>query len=309
MNTTSRQTVGNGSQPEASVVSAGGYPFHVERTGAGPLCLLLHGTGASTHSWNKLTPLLAAQHTVLSVDLPGHARTVSSTKADLSLPSMASALLALLDKIELPAGPVTGVGHSAGAAILAQMSLQQPNSLARLISLNGALMPLNGLARLTFSPLARASARTPFLGSLFARRVRDPAVLKRLLSQTGSTLDAEGIRAYQELGTDANHVSGALKMMAAWRLERLYPKLPQLNIPVHLVTGARDRMIPPRDAYRLQEHIPGSTLDVVDKAGHLAHEEVPEDIARLILSYSACEQDAHLAYPNTGDVHVTAARA
>ncbi len=290
-------------------MNIGGYQWHLERTGTGPLCLLLHGTGASAHSWQQLIPLLATQHTVVSLDLPGHARTRSTKQADLSLPAMANAILGLLDQLDIPPGPVTGVGHSAGAAILAQMALRRPGCLTRLISLNGALVPLNGLARLTFSPLARASARAPFLSSLFARRVQNPAVLERLLRQTGSTLDTAGIDAYQSLGSDAQHVSGALQMMAAWRLENLYPDLPRLDIPVHFIAAAKDRMIPPRDAYRLQAHIAGSTLDIVDKVGHLAHEEVPDAIARLILRYSTSEQDAPTTHQTEEDVHATAARA
>ena len=46
--------------------------FHVQVAGSGPVLLLLHGTGASTHSWRKLLPLLHEQFTVVVPDLPGH---------------------------------------------------------------------------------------------------------------------------------------------------------------------------------------------------------------------------------------------
>lgn len=292
-----------------STLSVGAYRWYLERAGNGPACLLLHGTGASAHSWQKLLPLLATHHTVIAVDLPGHARNLSPPGTELSLPVMAGAVLELLEHCDLPSGPIIGVGHSAGAAILAEMALQKPSCLGQLISLNGALVPLNGLARLTFSPLARASANTQWLSSLFSRRVKDPAVLERLLKQTGSTLDVEGIQAYHALCQDPEHVSGALRMMAAWRLEHLYPKLHRLTLPVHLIAGARDRMIAPRDAYRLQRVINHSTLDVVENAGHLAHEETPVAIAQLILAYTTNTRDHYISHINEESTHATTSHA
>lgn len=53
-------------------VEAAGLRWHVQQMGRGPVLLLLHGTGASTHSWRALMPLLAAEFTVVAPDLPGH---------------------------------------------------------------------------------------------------------------------------------------------------------------------------------------------------------------------------------------------
>ena len=53
-------------------VEAGGIRWHVQIMGQGPVMLLLHGTGAASHSWRDIMPLLAAQFTVVVPDLPGH---------------------------------------------------------------------------------------------------------------------------------------------------------------------------------------------------------------------------------------------
>ena len=68
--------------------------------------LLIHGTGAATHSWRGLMPLLARHHHIVAIDLPGHAFTEMPTRWPLSLPRMAQAV-----RLE---GPVPGRRWAAG---------------------------------------------------------------------------------------------------------------------------------------------------------------------------------------------------
>ncbi len=76
----------------SSFVQAAGLRWHVQRMGQGPELLLIHGTGAATHSWRGLAPLLARHFTILAPDLPGHGFTDPLPGHRLSLPGMAQAL-------------------------------------------------------------------------------------------------------------------------------------------------------------------------------------------------------------------------
>ena len=105
----------------SNFVEAAGIRWHVQQMGEGPSLLLIHGTGAATHSWRGLLPLLAQHFSVIAPDLPGHGFTQSPPSHRLSLPGMAADLGALLRKLEVR--PEIAVGHSAGAAILARMCL------------------------------------------------------------------------------------------------------------------------------------------------------------------------------------------
>ena len=69
-------------------VRAAGLLWHVQVMGQGPVLLLLHGTGAATHSWRAMLPLLARHFTVVAPDLPGHGFTDAPATARLSLPGM-----------------------------------------------------------------------------------------------------------------------------------------------------------------------------------------------------------------------------
>lgn len=262
-------------------VTAGGSRWHVQRMGEGPSLLLIHGTGASTHSWRDLAPLLAQHFSVVAPDLPGHGFTDLPDFHRMSLSGMAQLLQALLD--ELGARPEVVVGHSAGAAILARMCLDGPVSPRRLISLNGALLPLGGVAGRVFSPLAKVLASSSLPAQLFAWRAGDRSVVQRLLRDTGSRIDTTGADLYARLARNPAHVGAALAMMANWDLDSLSRALPKLRTRLLLVAGSNDRTIPSADAYRVHAMVPKSEVLRLIGLGHLAHEEQPQRLADLIL--------------------------
>lgn len=259
---------------------AGGMRWHVQVMGTGPAILLVHGTGAATHSWRDLAPILAERFTVIAPDLPGHGFSDCPPPHLLSLPAMAQGLASLLGTLD--AKPVLVAGHSAGAAILARMCLDQMLAPAALVSLNGALLPLTGLPGHVFAPAARFLAAIPGVPRLFARRALDRTLVERLLRDTGSTIDARGTDLYARLVSRPGHVAATLGMMAKWELRPLERDLPRLLTPLVLIAGSNDRTIPPDDARRIRALVPGASLHVLPGLGHLAHEERPDEVAALI---------------------------
>jgi magnesium chelatase accessory protein len=262
-------------------VHAGGLRWHVQRMGEGPAALLVHGTGAATHSWRGLAPLLARHFTVIAPDLPGHGFTQTPGRGGLSLPGMARGLSALLR--HLGAAPALAVGHSAGAAVVARMCLDGDIAPRALVSLNGALLPLGGIPGRLFSPLARLFAASPWTARAFAWRATDRAAVVRLIRSTGSIIEPAGIELYARLVRAPAHVAGALGMMASWDLHPLERDLPALAVPLTLVVGENDRTVPPADAQRVRALVPAAQRVGLPGLGHLAHEERPQQVAELIL--------------------------
>ena len=258
--------------------------WHVETSGQGPLCLLLHGTGASSHTWSALLQRLSEHFTLMCIDLPGHARSRTPADTDVSLPGMARAVGRLLDELQL--SPSLMVGHSAGAAIMLELCLSRSCQASRLVSINGALLPMSGIAGWVFSPLARLSVKTDWLPRLFTHRAGDPRQVQRLLQSTGSTIDAESLDHYVRLFRDHRHVAGVIRMMSQWNLERLLPRLGHVQQQVQVIAATGDRTIPLRDAYRVHALLRHSTLDVIESYGHLLQEESPCTVAELILGHS-----------------------
>ena len=262
-------------------IAAAGLDWHVQIMGEGPSALLVHGAGAASHSFADLARLLSERFQVIVPDLPGHGFTEKPPREGLALPAMARALGALLG--EIGASPALVVGHSAGAAILARMSLDAIIRPHLLVSLNGAILPLQGVQGRLFAPLAKAFVMSGFMSRFFAWRARHTDLVARLMRDTGSTIDERQLRPYARLAASADHVDSAIGMMANWDLKALEPELSRLQPSLLLVVGANDRMIPPSHGLRLRRILPTARLELLPDLGHLAHEERPDDVAALIL--------------------------
>lgn len=268
----------------SAFVHAGGLRWHVQQMGSGPVLLLIHGTSAATHSWRALAPLLAEHFTTVAPDLPGHGFTETPDAAGMTLEAMAQGVAALLRG--LGHRPVLAAGHSAGAAVLARMCLDGAIDPAGLVSLNGALLPIGGRTGRLMLPLARLLASRAIVPRMVARFARNDSMVERMITDTGSKLDAEGVGHYQRLVSNAGHVAAALQMMAGWQLDRLATELPRLDPHLLLITGSNDRTIATRDAARVHAMVPNSQLVVMPGLGHLAHEERPHDTAGMMIELS-----------------------
>lgn len=262
------------------IVDTPGIRWHVQLAGEGPPLLLLHGTGASTHSWGGLLPLLSNRFTVIAPDLPGQGFTTVSARQDLSMTGMARALRNLLDTLALE--PQFAVGHSAGAAILTRMSLDKQLQVHSITALNGAFIPFGGVVTRLFSPLAKFLTMNPFVPQLFAWSAGDRSAVERLLKSTGSAVPEESLAIYQRLFSSPSHVSSTLSMMASWDLESLVRDLPRLTTPLVLIVGENDLTIPPGDCHLVSRLAPSSRIIRLPNLGHLAHEESPAQVAELI---------------------------
>lgn len=264
-------------------VSAAGLRWHVQVMGEGPVIVLLHGTGAATHSWRDLLPLLAEHFTVVAPDLPGHGFTSMPPAAGLSLRGMAARVAALL--AELKVEPAIMVGHSAGAAIAVQMAIESLSAPRLIVSINGALKPIRRAG--LFSPLAKLLFLNPLAPRLFSWRARAPGATARLLENTGSRIDSRGIALYERLFQTAGHVEATLGMMASWDLDDMPARLRRLDTALLLVAAAGDRAVPPSDASELAALAPNGEALRLPWGGHLAHEERPAEFAALLVHRAA----------------------
>lgn len=266
---------------KSQMIRAGGVDFHVQEWGDGPVILLIHGTGASTHSFAALAPLLANQAKAIAIDLPGHGYSETDNSDLFTLPGMARAIAALLK--QMGTDPVLAVGHSAGAAILIRLALDGAIAPAAIVSLNGAILPMHPFSHPFVSLMAKFLAANPFVPWFFSKQA-DGATVDKLLKDTGSKVPEESRACYRRLLQSRRHVAAALRMMAHWDLETLARDLPGLKTKLVLIAGDSDRTIPPSSSDAVARLVAGAELQRLPHLGHLAHEENPELIAGLILS-------------------------
>jgi magnesium chelatase accessory protein len=253
-----------------------------------PKVLLLHGTGASVHSWHRLMPVLAERCCVLAPDLPGHGFTKGRPDGGLTLDGIVDAIETLLTRADFQ--PDLVVGHSAGVAIALALSIKQAMANALdvpIVGLNPAIMPFRGPAAQVFPAMAKMLLVNPFAPRIFARMAKVPGEAARFLKRsTGSQTDAVSEACYAALFSNRHHARGALEMMANWDLEALKRHLPSLSNPVLLMHSDRDRAIPRSSVDAAVRLLPHAKLEMVSNAGHLAHEEQAEEFAARIIAFA-----------------------
>ena len=256
------------------------HRWHVQRMGAGPEALLLHGAGGGTQSWRHLVPVLAPHLHLTAVDLPGQGFTRAGGLRRLGLDQMAEDLKRLMK--DQGWQPRVLIGHSAGAAIALRLAEMLPEP-PRVIGINAAIANFAGVAGVLFPVMAKALAAMPFVADLFVASTARRGSLERLIAGTGSRLPPEDLRFYGRLISDRAHVDGTLSMMAQWSLGPLLERLPDLQAPTLFVTGSNDRAVPPATSAKHARRMPDARHIDLPGFGHLLHEEAPERVAELIL--------------------------
>jgi pimeloyl-ACP methyl ester carboxylesterase len=272
-----------------------GYRRAYRMCGSGPALLLLHGIGDSSASWVPLMRPLADRFTVIAPDLLGHGES-DKPRADYSVAAFANGMRDLLDVLGIDRATV--VGHSLGGGVAAQLTYQHPTRVERLalVGSGGVAREVNPFLRLASTPLADA-----FLPLLRFPPAKLAAVAGiEVLRRTGADLgrDAEELSrvldALPEVAT-RGAFSRTLRSVVDWRgqvvtmLDRSY--LAEA-MPVLLVWGGHDGVIPVHHGLIAHENMPGSRLEVFADAGHFPHHTDPDRFVELLCDFIASTEPA-----------------
>ncbi len=246
-----------------------GMLVHYRRTGKGMPVLLLHGTGASLHTWEEWTKILAPYSEVVSVDLPGFGLTGSKSDRDYSLPAYVRFLEEFTAALNLDSFYLAG--NSLGGAIAWSYALTHPEQVRKLILLDAAGFPRQGK-----DPLPMRLAKLPVIASAMTRITPKNLVRKSLLDVYGDdrkvTPELVG-RYFDLLLHPGNREAFTDRAKMTYALDT--SRLSQLKIPVLIQWGALDTWIPPSDGERFKSLIPGAQLKVYPGLGHVPMEEDP----------------------------------
>jgi pimeloyl-ACP methyl ester carboxylesterase len=255
------------------------YYYAAGSRGSGVPVLFLHGFPVASRLWHTVTRDFPEPHRLVVCDLPGFGRSEPCPTPDCS--SHAAAVLALLDDLRIERAAI--VGHGLGGAVAQALALQAPARVSHLALLDcpafgvapGRLSRLARLAR-RLGPLVRRLPPTLLAGLVHGTVIRGFAVPER----SRLTLDA-GLQPFTtSAGRDA--LVAHLARLDDDTTATLSPRLASLHMPTAILWGADDAFYPPALGERLQQTIPGATLDIIAGAGHFLPEDAPERvIARL----------------------------
>lgn len=271
-------------------VTAGGLKFHVQETGPAdaPVLLLIHGTGATTHSFAGLAPLLAQHFRVIIPDLPGHGFTEKLNAPDPD--TVAKAMAALVTTLGVK--PAIILGHSVGAAIAFMLVARGLVAPLAVVALGGALLPFDGVGKV-YPGLAKALFVNPFMPAFFSFTTRFQSMPDLLARWTGSRSSREQVAHYERLFRSPAHTGGALALMAHWDLDTIERSIAQVKCPVLLLHGERDKTVPPATSHTVARKLASHGVVVQQRGlpglGHLAHEEAPGVHAQAVIEFAQAQ--------------------
>jgi pimeloyl-ACP methyl ester carboxylesterase len=257
--------------------------------GSGPVLLLIHGMGGTLENWQVVIELLAREHTVIAPDLPGHGASAPGA-GDYSLGALAAGLRDLL--VALGHDRATLVGHSLGGGIAMQFAYQFPEITERLVlvSSGGLGSEVSSVLRAAALPganlfIAATAGPGRVAGSAIARGLGAVGLQpKPDLAEVGRAYAALADPEHREaflatlrsvVGTSGQRVNAG---------DRLY--LTE-GVPVLIIWGERDPIIPVRHGEDACRAMPGSRLEVFDGAGHMPQLEEPGRFVAVVSRFLA----------------------
>jgi pimeloyl-ACP methyl ester carboxylesterase len=233
--------------------------------GEGPVVVLLHGAGDQAGTWHRIAPDLKRQFQLVMPDLAGHGES-DPAEGTLSLGTLLIGLEQALEDIPGRYAPITLVGNSLGAWMAMLFAEKYPQRVTRVILMGGG--PIRGASELGLMPKNREEARRAFEATLDPSARRPPNFLLDDLIRVANTGPISRLFA----AGDAD--------MSKYLLEG---KLSNFQLPVDLVWGASDRLVPLDYAKKLQAQLPHATLTVLERCGHVPQIERPRHLLATLL--------------------------
>ncbi|PQD97393.1 alpha/beta hydrolase [Mycobacterium sp. EPG1] len=251
--------------------------------------LLLHGMAGSSDTWRAVMPQLSKRYRVIAPDLLGHGQS-AKPRGDYSLGAFAAWLRDLLD--ELGVTSVTIVGQSLGGGVAMQFVYQHPDYCRRLvlISSGGLGQDVGWTLRLLSAPGSELLLPAITLPPL----IRAGEKLRSWFSavNVGSPRGAEMWSAYSSLADSQTRQAflRTLRSVVDYRGQAV-SALNKLHLtselPLMVIWGDQDRIIPVDHGFALDQHRPGCRIEVLDGVGHFPHVEKPDVVVDLLDDFIA----------------------
>jgi pimeloyl-ACP methyl ester carboxylesterase len=256
--------------------------------GSGPAILLLHGLGCDSSTWLPVFPTLTRRYTVIAPDLLGHGES-AKPRADYTLGGYANGMRDLLTLLGVDKATV--VGHSFGGGVAMQFAYQFPertermvmlspgglgrevSPLLRMITVPGAGIAIAGATLPPFRPIVRAS-----LNALSRSRLPHTRDLAEVAKVYTMLCDPRGREAMRRATSTVVDWRGQILRMT----DRAY--LTAL-LPVCIVWGRNDDVIPVSHAAVAEATAPGAEVHVFDDCGHFPHRDQPERFVEVLQGF------------------------
>lgn len=272
--------------PDSQFIEIDGVSLHVKTAGQGePVFVLLHGLGASLYSWREVMQPLAQIGTVIAYDRPAFGLTERPLSWEGENPYspevQVDLLLGLLDHFGVQRAIL--VGNSLGGTVAMNTALAHPERVSALVLVDPAVY--GGGTPGWMRPLL-STPQMRHLGPLLVRQiqVRGPETIK-MAWHDPSMIPPETMQLYQKPLKAENWDKALWEFTLASHASHLEEHLDIFTLPILVITGDDDRLVPTADSIRLAGELSRAELEVIENAGHLPQEEQPQAFMVAVTSF------------------------
>lgn len=249
------------------------------RDDAAPI-VLLHGTSASLHTWDGWTQALASQRRVIRFDLPAFGLTGPSPQNDYSIDAYVKFVMAVMDGLGVQQFVLAG--NSLGGQIAWAAAWAYPARVQQLVLVDAGGYPFHPES----VPIGFRVAATPVLRNLMEYTLPRGLVQSSVHNVYGNParVTPELVDRYYDLTLRSGN-RAALMYRVAQHMPGDISRIKTLKLPVLILWGAQDRLIPLADGQAFARDIAGSKLVVFEDLGHVPHEEDPVQTVRAVQAF------------------------
>lgn len=264
-----------GGPPSQMLAVGGGWRMHVRDEGPrdAPVIILLHGSNADLHTWQKWVDALKNEYRVIRFDQRGHGLTGPGTHDNHTLDRFTNDVETVADALDV--GRFTLAGNSMGGAIAMNYAITHPERLEGLVLIDAAGAPV---AQAGTGNLAFRLAAMPVVGDVLSQ-VLPRSVVEKSLSQSVSNqavVTPEVVDRYWELARYPGNRAATRQRFSMPRTSFDAAMVEQVQVPALVMWGREDALIPYAAAGWYMEHLPDATLAAYPGIGHLPMEEAAD---------------------------------
>jgi pimeloyl-ACP methyl ester carboxylesterase len=248
--------------------------------------VLIHGFGATSHTWFKIVPALSSQYALYLIDLKGYGGSPRPSDGRYTLKEQVELLRKFINVNNLK--DITLIGHSygGGVALLTALSYQMEN-----LKLIRNIILIDPMAYQQKLPWFIKALRLPIFSEVISCIVPDKLQVKMVMRSAffdPEKISDESVEAYAEsLGITGGHMSNiaVARQILPDDIDSITKSYSNLKIPCLIVWGDNDNIIPLEIGKKLNNAITNSKLCVVENCGHMPHEECPERVIKCIIHF------------------------
>lgn len=273
--------------PSSSFISIDGINVHYRDVGKGEAILLIHGTGASLHTWEKWIDILSPGYRVISFDLPGFGLTGPDPNHNYQISRYTAILDSLMIKLKVDSFHIAG--NSLGGLVAWRYTTQFPQKILTLNMIDAAGLPQFGKK----PPFIFQLAKLPVLSTLLQKVTPKSIIENSMLDvyKNDQLVTEKLIDRYFELSLREGNRTAFVKRMSQLNEKLNISDLKKITAPVLIQWGKEDRWIPLANGYAFKKLIPTAELKVYD-SGHVPMEENPvETVSDYVLFLKKSKED------------------